>query len=203
MDSPVDLLRWQFGAVHALLDASSVAPPRLLVRYAELVVLEDVTVQTVLAGRAPLALSMWRGRTGVRPLPPLRRCWHEQNWANNVLIDPAKLQNYAQAVYAATDAFLTGSASKQDRLTVCVLTALLMSLSTWQEIERVCQMPAVRQTDGEAIRAVVRNGSGRPSQLAPDCREQIVPCAAYLRQSPLRIANFGSAIYNGGLRVHN
>jgi hypothetical protein len=71
MDSPVDLLRWQFGAVHALLDAWSLAAPGSITRYVELVVLEDVTVQAVLAGCAPLALSTWRGRTGLLPLPPL------------------------------------------------------------------------------------------------------------------------------------
>jgi len=157
MNSPGDLLRWQFGTVHALLDAWSVAAPGSLTQYAELVVLEDVTVQSVLAGCAPLALSMWRGRTGLLPLPPLIRCRAEPSWANNVLIDQAKLQNYAQAVYAATDAFLTGSSRRQDRLTVCVLTALLLSLATRQEIVRVRQMPDAGQTEGGAIRAVVRN----------------------------------------------
>jgi hypothetical protein len=131
IEAPVDLLRWEFGAVHALLDPWTPAAPRSVTWYGELVVLEDVTVQTFLAGCAPLALSTWRGRTGLRPLPTLLR--FEQDWATNVVIDPAKLQNYARAVHAATDAFLTSSARRRDRLTVCVLRALLSSLSARHE----------------------------------------------------------------------
>src|SRR5215510_6354806 len=73
MEAPVDLLRREFGAVHALLDPWTPAAPRSLTSYGELVVLEDVTVQPFLAGCAPLALSTWRGRTGLRPLPTLLR----------------------------------------------------------------------------------------------------------------------------------
>jgi hypothetical protein len=130
MESPVNVLRWQLGVVHAMLDPRPLLTPRSLTRYAERVVLEDLTVQTVLAGSAPLALSTWRGRTGLCPLPPLRQCWREQNWANNVLIDAGELENYAKAVYAATETFLTRSPPTQERLTMGVLTALLLSLST-------------------------------------------------------------------------
>jgi hypothetical protein len=60
MDSPVDLLRWQFDVVHALLDKSSTPA-----RFAEAVFVEDITVSALVSGRKPQALSTWRGRTGL------------------------------------------------------------------------------------------------------------------------------------------
>src|SRR5690348_5431656 len=107
MNAPRDRLRWQLRNVHALVDPRPLAARGPLTRYGEAVVLEDVTVQTVLVGCVPLALSTWRGRTGLTPLPPLGRCWTERNWANTVVIDAAELHKYARAVYAATDVLLT------------------------------------------------------------------------------------------------
>jgi hypothetical protein len=130
VESSADLLRWQFGVVHGLLDNSSDSgTPVATARYAEGVVIEDITVSSVLAGCRPLALSTWRGRTGLSRLPPLGRCRSERTWADNVDINVAELRTYAQAVYAATDSYLRGFAPASDRLTLCVLTALLLSLS--------------------------------------------------------------------------
>jgi hypothetical protein len=135
VESSVDLLRWQFGLVHGLLDHSSgCGTPVATARYAAGVVIEDITVSSLLAGRRPLALSTWRGRTGLSRLPPLRRCLRVQAWADNVDINVTQLRTYAQAVYAATDSYLSGFALAHDRLTCCVLTALLLSLSTQHEL---------------------------------------------------------------------
>jgi hypothetical protein len=124
VDSSVDLLRWQFGVVHRVLSSSAAAA-----RFAEAVVIEDITVSTLLSCRKPLALSTWRGRTGLSRLPPLGRYRREQAWADSVAIDLAELRAYAQAVYAATDAYLANFAPARERLTVCVLTGLLLTLS--------------------------------------------------------------------------
>jgi hypothetical protein len=129
VQSSVDWLRWQFGVVHGLLDdPSERATPTSTARYAQLVFLEDLTVSTVLAGGTPLALSTWHGRTGLSCLPPLKRRRSQQAWADSVAIDVSELRSYAQAVYAATDAYLTGFAAAQDRLPLCVVIALLLSL---------------------------------------------------------------------------
>jgi hypothetical protein len=103
--------------------------PLCLTQYAESVVVEDVAINAVLAGCAPLALSTWRGRTGLSRLPPLGRYRIEHAWADNVDINIVKLRTYAQAVYAATDCYLSEFAAANDRLALCVLTALLLSLS--------------------------------------------------------------------------
>jgi hypothetical protein len=134
VESPADLLRWQFRVVHGLLDNWSEGSTAVAAaRYAEGVVVEDMTVNMVVAGSRPLALSTWRGRTGLSRLPPLGRCRSERTWADNVDINVAELRSYAQAVYAATDSYLSGFAPAPDRLTLCVLTALLLSLSARHE----------------------------------------------------------------------
>lgn len=128
MHSSVDQLRWQFRVVHELLDTWAADCPRRLWGYAERVVVEDMIVNGAIAGGAPLALSTWRGRTGLSRLPPLGvRCRREEGWAETVEINDTELRNYARAVYATTDDYLSGFASASDQLTVRVLTALLLS----------------------------------------------------------------------------
>ena len=124
LDTTVDVLRWQFDVVHRLLDGQS-GP----VNYARNVVLEDLTVNSVLAGCAPLALSTWRGRTGLSRLPPIGECLGARwpSWVRSVEINLAELRLYAHAVHVATDAYLTSAAVAPDRLAVCVLSALLLS----------------------------------------------------------------------------
>jgi hypothetical protein len=140
--SSVDVLRAQFGAVHGSLDAESSTAD-----YARSVFLEDVTVNSVLAGHAPLALSCWRGRTGLSRLPPLWACSATRRWARCVEIDRTKLRHYARAVHAATDAYLSTFAPALDRLTMGVLTALLVSLSH-------CSVPASGPLKGAATTSV-------------------------------------------------
>ena len=135
MESSADLLRWQFRVVHGLLDNWSEGSTAVAAaRYAQGVVVEDMTVNIVVAGSRPLALSTWRGRTGLSRLPPLGQCRSGRTWADKVDINVAELRTYAQAVYAATDCYLSGLALAPDRLTLCVLTALLLSLSARHEV---------------------------------------------------------------------
>jgi hypothetical protein len=126
--SPVDRLRCQFRVVHQRLESWAAASPQALSRYAERVVVEDLIVNGAIVGSTPLALSSWRGRTGLSRLPPLRvRCRREERWSETVEINIAELRNYARAVYATTDDYLSGFASASDQLTLRVLTALLLS----------------------------------------------------------------------------
>src|SRR5437773_1383413 len=78
------LLRWQFRLAHKLLEATvddlptealhrhppGTAAPAAA-RYARAVLCEDLSVNGVLAGRPPLALADWVGRTGLSELPSL------------------------------------------------------------------------------------------------------------------------------------
>lgn len=125
------LLRWQFQAVHQSLDAvfntllfQEYAP------YARVTVCEDVIVNGVLASRKPLALSTWRGHTGLSELPPLASPTERRAWARRVRIDPVPFRAYASAVGAATDAYLTELDTDRCRKSqIRVLVALLLELS--------------------------------------------------------------------------
>src|ERR1700736_6278812 len=91
------LLRWQFRVAHELLEAtveritteaghrcpSGTAAPAAAC-YAQVVLCEDLSVNGVLGGGTPLALSTWFGRTGVSEMPSLADpiSWHA--WARRV-----------------------------------------------------------------------------------------------------------------------
>lgn len=190
-----ELLRRQFWVAHALLDAAIDTlpnhPPRrrpqygaaAIVRYAQTVLCEDLTVNGVLSAGAPLALSTWSGRTGLSELPPLAGCdvarapaWTA--WAREVRIDGPKMRAYARAVYRSTDASIAAlpvNAFNPARRgsPACVLTALLLTVSmrrgelaclatfTFDRAER-------HRPPGKRIRHGVPHGSplGRSS---PDC----------------------------------
>ena len=147
------LLRWQFTLAHQLLDttmkpfSAEASHWRLLgaaspvgIRYAQIVVCEDLSINGILAAGTPLALSTWAGRTGLSELPPLnepmdRRDGHYwRDWAHRVQLNPAQLRRYTQAVYAATDAYL--AALPDDALSLAsneqpvrLLSALLLTLA--------------------------------------------------------------------------
>jgi hypothetical protein len=141
------LLRRQFGLAHHLLDAAMDRIPAQAVhrnppgtafpagaRYAQIVLCEDLSVNGVLAAGAPLALSTWVGRTGLSELPPLTRQTDWRAWARRVRLDLAGLRAYAQAVYAATDAYLAAlPAEALDSTHVeqpaCLLSALLLTIA--------------------------------------------------------------------------
>lgn len=77
--------------------------------YAHLVLSEDMIVQGMFQGKQPLAASTWAGKAGVDSMPPQGSegdaDWSD--WGRKVRVDLPALQKYAQAVYAASDAYLT------------------------------------------------------------------------------------------------
>lgn len=141
------LLRWQFRLAHARLDmtidwlgaepvsrhpfASTAAAHA---RYAQIVVSEDLSVNGVLAGAMPLALSTWAGRTGLSEMPPLGESCEWRAWAREVRLDLAALRAYARAVYAATDIYIAALPDEAldvacREAPVCLLSALLLTLA--------------------------------------------------------------------------
>lgn len=77
--------------------------------YAHLVFSEDVIVQGMMQGRAPLYETDWKDKTGAsEPMPPMDENWTPMNekWSKTVRIDFPKMQQYAKAVYAATDTYV-------------------------------------------------------------------------------------------------
>lgn len=138
MITATGLLRRQFRLVHELLEgAVARLPPdatRPRARYAQVVLCEDLTVGAGLAGRVPLALASWAGRTGLSELPPLAARTDWRAWERRVRVDVAAVRGYAQAVYAVTDAFLADlpdealDPSRADGR-ICLLSGLLVTLS--------------------------------------------------------------------------
>jgi hypothetical protein len=136
MMSAAALLRWQFEVVHGLLDANGDGLCReAAARYAGVTLCEDMTISGLRAGQTPLALSTWRGRTGLSGLPLLGRPDDRSAWLGRVRVEPCAFRRYARAVHAATDAFLARLAQEPRDLgpgepMAQVLTALLLRLST-------------------------------------------------------------------------
>jgi hypothetical protein len=145
--SAAALLRWQFRLAHELLDAAMArlsaeavhrCPPGAVATpgacYGQVLLGEDLGVNGVLAGRCPLALSTWAGRTGLSELPPFAAPtdWHA--WARHVRLDLTSVRPYAQAVYAATDAYLASLPDDElelehDAAPARVLSGLLLTVS--------------------------------------------------------------------------
>ncbi len=142
-----DLLRRQFRLAHEFLDAAIDACPQDALHrcpqgpdtsagvcYAQTVWCEDLSVNGVLAERAPLALSTWAGRTGLSELPPRPGLPGWRTWARRVRLDHDRLRCYATAVYASTDAYIAvlpveAFDPAQRDTPACVLTALLLNVS--------------------------------------------------------------------------
>src|SRR5579859_6612293 len=133
------LLRWQLQLADDLLD-SAIAPlgragrpgvgraARAAACYAEALLCEDVSVNGMLAGGRPLALSTWAGRTGASELPPLAGPVDWPAWARRVELDLARLRAYAAAVHAATDSYLAAMPGEAvESAPECLLTALLLT----------------------------------------------------------------------------
>jgi hypothetical protein len=79
--------------------------------YAHVVVSQDMLINSRLKGGTPLLAAAWAGRTGLSEFPPgpdpARPGFPDwSKWARQVRIDLPALRAYAQAVYAATDAYL-------------------------------------------------------------------------------------------------
>lgn len=74
---------------------------------AHVVLWEDMGVHALLQGRPPLSAGAWSGGTGLSEPPPLDRPGSWEDWARRVRVDLTALRAYAQAVYNATDVYLS------------------------------------------------------------------------------------------------
>lgn len=114
-DTAVKILRAQFKFAHEWLEGTmqgvtdEVAhwlppgePAMIGAEYAHTLVTEDFLVNAAVRGAAPLMMTSFADKTGF-PLPP-QGDWKE--WGRSVQVDLAAARAYAQAVYAATDAYL-------------------------------------------------------------------------------------------------
>ncbi len=118
----VSLLRAQFKNAHEVLEGTmegltsaqahwtppGVANP-LGATYVHVAVSEDGVIGGMLKGGPPLLAAAWAGKVGVSELPPMPGGeglppWDA--WARKVQVDLPAVRAYAQAVYAATDAYL-------------------------------------------------------------------------------------------------
>lgn len=112
-----EVFRMFFGTTHQYLEGtlSGVAdnvlrwspqpgPASILGQYAHIVTSEDWLVNVKAKGGAPLMATTFAGRTGFQAPPPMTG-WDD--WARAEEIDLVQLRAYAQAVYQATDDFLS------------------------------------------------------------------------------------------------
>lgn len=114
------MLRAQFKGAHDLLEGTTAdvtaevltwSPPgnanSVGGNYAHVVVGEDFLLHGA-QGKAPLLAGECAGKTGLSEPPPAGADMHE--WDKRVTIDLDALRQYAQAVYADTDAYLSSLA---------------------------------------------------------------------------------------------
>jgi hypothetical protein len=73
------------------------------VAYAHTVCSEDMTINGWLKGAAPLLAGEWSGKTGVSEAMPQGAAYFD--WTRKVQVDIPRVREYAQAVYAASDAY--------------------------------------------------------------------------------------------------
>ena len=73
--------------------------------YIHAVVAQDTLVNAMIKGGAPLMASTWAGKTGCSA-PQFA---NEAEWARSVKVDLPKFREYAQAVYAASAAYLASA----------------------------------------------------------------------------------------------
>ncbi len=72
--------------------------------YAHVVVFEDSMINNVLQGEEPLHATAFAGKTGMED--PQTAYSMTLEWAQNVRVEMGAMREYAQAVYAKTDAYL-------------------------------------------------------------------------------------------------
>ncbi|NJN93411.1 MAG: DinB family protein [Anaerolineales bacterium] len=139
--SAVSLLSTQLKAAHDFLEGTMQGvtaeqarwtPPGLAnplgATYAHIALSEDGIINGMLKGGAPLFVTDWEGKVGLQNLPPMPSpggsglsSWSD--WARQAEVDLPALQQYAQAVYANTEAYLT-SLSDEDLSRPVDLSAL-------------------------------------------------------------------------------
>jgi hypothetical protein len=113
----IALLRQQFQITHNFLEGTMAdlteeqahwSPPGaampIAAVYAHVVTSEDAIINGLVQQVVPLSSGNWAGRTGLSEGPPMGPPWAE--WAGRVRVDLAAVREYAQAVYANTDAYL-------------------------------------------------------------------------------------------------
>ena len=77
--------------------------------YAHNILSEDAIMQGMIQGKAPLAATSWKDKTGVdKPMPAMDADWSKNNeeWSKSVQIDLPKLREFSKAVYSATDEYV-------------------------------------------------------------------------------------------------
>ena len=80
--------------------------------YVHAIMTEDIVVNILLKGGAPLFASTWAGKTGFsEPMPMPGPDWHEYaDWTRRVRVDLPDMQAYVRVVYTATDDYLSSLA---------------------------------------------------------------------------------------------
>ncbi|HEX6553667.1 MAG TPA: DinB family protein [Ktedonobacteraceae bacterium] len=115
MNNATTLLREQIQQAHGFLNTvmegvtseqAQWVPPGtanpLAATYVHAIASEDLAINVVLKGDAPLYATTWAGKTGISDVQPLTTA----EWARHVQVDLPTAQNYARAVHEATDAYL-------------------------------------------------------------------------------------------------
>ncbi|MDQ3099041.1 MAG: DinB family protein [bacterium] len=77
--------------------------------YAHLVFSEDMIVQGMLQGKAPLSQTSFKDKTGAdSAMPAMDESWDSanQNWSKSVKIDLPQMREYAKAVHVATTEYV-------------------------------------------------------------------------------------------------
>lgn len=100
-------------------------PPGTLVNtiggnYAHLLVNEDLIINAILKGEAPLYASSWAGKTGMSTLPPLATPENPgmpdfREWSTQVDIDMDAFRTYARATFDATEEYFASVSDEQLR----------------------------------------------------------------------------------------
>ena len=75
--------------------------------YIHVLTSEDMGVQSLLRGKQPLAATTWNGTMGPSQLPPMGPGADLKGWSRRANVDLAALRRYGEAVYAATDEYLS------------------------------------------------------------------------------------------------
>lgn len=115
MNNATTLLREQIQQAHGFLNTvmegvnseqAQWVPPGtanpLAATYVHAIASEDLAINMVLKGDAPLYATTWAGKTGISDVQPLTTA----EWARHVQVDLPTAQNYTRAVHEATDAYL-------------------------------------------------------------------------------------------------
>lgn len=76
--------------------------------YAHAVASEDLIINGLFQGKAPLFATSWAGKTGMsEPMPTPNQNWEDYGpWARRVRVDLPALREYARAVYGNTADYL-------------------------------------------------------------------------------------------------